>query len=190
MAADHDRWFTQEVLPHEAALRQSLRKFRMTAEDVDDLTHDALTRVYAYEDWRAIAAPKHFLLKTGYNLAVSVVRRRKIVPMESADALADETGDGAPSPEAVAAWRQELALLSAAIASLPPVCRQVMTLRKIDDLPPAEIAARLGITVSTVEKHIAKGLRICAALLADPSWAQRAKPGVEGKRKSWLWRKD
>jgi RNA polymerase sigma-70 factor (ECF subfamily) len=61
--------------------------------------------------------------------------------------------------------RQELALLEAAIASLPDGCRAVLLLRKVELLSHREIAGRLGIAVSTVEKQHARALRLLRAAL-------------------------
>jgi RNA polymerase sigma-70 factor (ECF subfamily) len=68
--------------------------------------------------------------------------------------------------------RQELAQLEAAIAQLPPGCRAVLLLRKIELLSHQEIADRLGLAISTVEKQHARALRLLrAALPAQPESA-------------------
>ena len=65
--------------------------------------------------------------------------------------------------------RQELGFLERAIAGLPEGCRAVLLLRKVDLLSHREIADKLGIAVSTVEKQHARALRLLrAALPGDP----------------------
>jgi len=61
--------------------------------------------------------------------------------------------------------RQELELLQGAIARLPEGCRAVLLLRKIEQLSHKQIAQRLGIAVSTVEKQHARALRLLRAAL-------------------------
>jgi RNA polymerase sigma factor (sigma-70 family) len=56
--------------------------------------------------------------------------------------------------------RQELELLERAIAGLPQGCREVLLLRKVEQLSHREIAERVGIAVSTVEKQHARALRL------------------------------
>src|SRR6185369_15842135 len=78
--------------------------------------------------------------------------------------------DTAPSPlpgvvQQVMA-RQELGQLEAAIAELPPGCRAVLLLRKVELLSHQEIADRLGIAVSTVEKQHARALRLLRTALS------------------------
>jgi DNA-directed RNA polymerase specialized sigma24 family protein len=53
--------------------------------------------------------------------------------------------------------------LVAAFSQLPDRCREVVWMRRIENLPQKQIAARLGIAESTVEKHLVRGV----ALLAD-----------------------
>ena len=48
-----------------------------------------------------------------------------------------------------------------AVNKLPPKCRSVVVLRMIDGLSQREISERLGIAVSTVEKHLSRGLQLC-----------------------------
>jgi len=45
-----------------------------------------------------------------------------------------------------------------AIEKLPRQCRQVFIMRKIEDIPPREIAKQLGLTIGTVEQHLVHGM--------------------------------
>ena len=73
----------------------------------------------------------------------------------------DISEEASCNAETVLDSRRKLAALSIAISELPPVCRKVFILRKIEGLPIKEIAARLKISVSSVEKHGAEGLVKC-----------------------------
>ena len=65
--------------------------------------------------------------------------------------------------------RQELRLLEEAIAQLPEGCRNVLLLRKVELLSHREIADRLGIAISTVEKQHVRALRLLRAALPAES---------------------
>jgi RNA polymerase sigma-70 factor (ECF subfamily) len=63
--------------------------------------------------------------------------------------------------EQQASGQEQMRLLLRVVNGLPPKCRDVFVLRMIEGLSQFEIAERLGISVSTVEKHLARGLRQC-----------------------------
>jgi RNA polymerase sigma-70 factor (ECF subfamily) len=61
--------------------------------------------------------------------------------------------------------RERIRMLARAIAALPPQCAKVFILRKMQGLSQKEIAARLNISVRTVENHVALGLVRCKAYM-------------------------
>jgi RNA polymerase sigma-70 factor (ECF subfamily) len=77
----------------------------------------------------------------------------------------ETTASSAPGVAQEVMARQELDLLEEAISQLPDGCRVVLLLRKIEQLSHREIADRLGIAVSTVEKQHARALRLLRAAL-------------------------
>ena len=56
---------------------------------------------------------------------------------------------------------REFQQLVDAITDLPPRCQAVFVMHKIHEIPQAEVAARLGISIKTVEKHLRLGLAAC-----------------------------
>jgi RNA polymerase sigma-70 factor (ECF subfamily) len=72
-----------------------------------------------------------------------------------------------PSPEHRTAARQELRQVSALIEALPAKCREAFTLRKLQGLSQREVAGRMGISESTVEKHIGRALRTLMEAMKD-----------------------
>jgi len=64
------------------------------------------------------------------------------------------------SPERrLSAW-EELKRAARALSGLPPKCREVLWLRRVDELSTREVAQRLGISERTVEGQILKGMRL------------------------------
>ena len=61
------------------------------------------------------------------------------------------------------AGRQRLALLTRALSDLPDKTSAIFRLHKFEGLSYAEVAARLGISRSSVEKHMMDALRHLAA---------------------------
>jgi RNA polymerase sigma-70 factor (ECF subfamily) len=161
------RWFAREILPHEAALRAYLRSQFATLSDPEDVIQDTFIRVLRAHERGPIESPRGLLFATARNAALDLLRRRAVVqtfPITEADAL--HVFDNAPDvPEAVSR-RQEADLLAQAIAELPPRCREILVLRKFENLSHREIAQRLGIAEHTVEAQLTKALHRCADFFA------------------------
>jgi RNA polymerase sigma factor (sigma-70 family) len=157
---EKDRWFEQEVQAHEPILRAWLRSRFCAAHDVDDVIQESFLRVLQARQATEIASPKAFLFATARNVVFGRARRQKASrekPLAETDAgdILDETAD---VPHHVAR-AQELELLKRAIQSLPPRCREILTLRKIHGLSQREVAAQLGIAEHTVEAQGTIALR-------------------------------
>lgn len=164
---DIDRWFIDRVLPHASSFRRYARRVAVGDQDADDLVQEAYARLLAVDDWRRLESPPHFMLRIIRNLAAERLRRSRVVAFDQASVLdLSKLPDMAPDPFAATASRQELTHLLAAFEKLPEKCRQVVHMRKIQGLAPAEIAEKLGISVSTVEKHLAKGFRLLTEAMA------------------------
>ena len=101
--------------------------------------------------------PSAFLVKTASNLAVDERRRaqvRRESPIDIGDML--DISDGQPLHPEVLAAQERLTKIMAGLDSLGPRTREIFLLHRIDGLKYREIAAQFDITVSAVEKHIAK----------------------------------
>jgi RNA polymerase sigma-70 factor (ECF subfamily) len=94
---------------------------------------------------------------------IDQVRRQSVVSLETmADFDWPNVSDDGPSLERHITARQQLRLLQEALDELPPRCRQIVVMRKVDGLSQKEVAARMGIAVETVENQVAKGTRMLA----------------------------
>jgi RNA polymerase sigma factor (sigma-70 family) len=78
------------------------------------------------------------------------------------------------TPEDRTSAHQELRRLAEAIDELPPKCREVVWMRRVDDLSQKEVAARLSISQKTVEKHVMKGMKLLAAAMHRTTSAETA----------------
>ncbi len=158
-----DAWFVREILVHEAALVQFLRRSWPQADDVHDLRQEVYVRVYEAAAKALPQQPKSFLFATTRHLMTDRLRRGRVVSIEPAgdfeslNVLVDEV-----SPEHRLGARQILKRLAEALDRLPERCREIVWLRRVEELPQKEVAARLGISEKAVEKQIAKGMRLLA----------------------------
>ena len=143
-------------------LRRYITRLLGNATEAEDVAHDAYARIYQQPADR----PEALLYTTARRLAINRLKRRSISPI-STTPLTDTAQSTAPDQTRQTIAREELALTEQAIAELPPGCRQVLLLRKVELLSHREIADRLGIAVSTVEKQHARALRLLRSALAE-----------------------
>lgn len=167
-------WLADHVLPHEPALRAWLRTRRVARLEVDDIVQESYAVLTALDNVAHVNNPRAYLFTVARSVILQHVRRARIVSIES---VADIERLGIVpdelSPERHAVSHQELRRIGVLIAGLPAKCRQVFVLRKIEGLSQREVAARMGVSENTVEKHVGKGLRMLMAGMGED------RPGAE-----------
>lgn len=170
---------------HEPALRAWLQNRRLDGLEVDGVVQETYARLIAVESVAGIRKPKTYAFQAAYSLLMVHVRRSKVIAFQTVSdidqlgALAEE-----PSPEHQVADRDELQRLGEAIASLPIRVRDVFTVRRVEGLSQREVARRLGIVESTVEKHMSRGFYLLTALFArggnQTAGASKAREEMRG----------
>ncbi|WP_182849640.1 RNA polymerase sigma factor [Pelagerythrobacter aerophilus] len=160
----HDRWFVEQVLPLEGALSAYLRRVWPDPAEVDDLRQEVYVRVYKGAQRKRPPATNHYVFAVARNLLVDRLRHRRVVhidlvaDLESLNVLSNEL-----PPDRVLSGRQELARLERAMSDLPDRCREAFVLRKIEGHSQREAAQLMGVSQTTIEKHIGKAMRILAS---------------------------
>ena len=155
----------------ESRLSRFLLRFLDRPEDVQDVMQDAYIRVQNASKATKIRSTEAYIFKTARNLAINErarhhnTRTRHIVDFDELTASISEPGASGPEFEAIVS--EELTRAIAALAKLSPRVRDTYILRKIHGLSQKETAKRLGISQSTVEKHVAKGLVTLARMKSD-----------------------
>lgn len=161
-------WFKATILPHEASLRRHLRGGGAHASEIDDLVAEALARAYQVADWSRIDRGRSYLFSIARNLLMDAARRNKVVAFETfADLEVLNLVDYRASVEAaVIAW-EELRHLQGAVDRLPARAREVLLLRRVEGLTSNEVAERLSLSVSTVEKHFSRAMALLTKSMAE-----------------------
>jgi RNA polymerase sigma-70 factor (ECF subfamily) len=140
------------------------------ADTAADLVQETFLRVAELSSARPPENPRAFLFRVAANLAIDHQRRlRYEARYESRDESGAATVDDRPSAEAQLLSKQQVVRLHKAIAELPPKCRDVFILHKFHHLSYADVAIRLGITKSTVVKHMIKALGHCRRRIEEES---------------------
>ncbi len=165
-----------------APLRRHLARILGSPTEAQDIAHDAYLRVYPLVEKKSAENPEALLYTTARRLAFNRLKRRRIAPFAPEPPQPELTASAAPGVVQQVMARQELQQLEQAIAQLPEGCRAVLLLRKIELLSHQEIADRLGIAISTVEKQHARALRLLRARLATRQ--PDAEPTLESEARS------
>lgn len=160
-------WLGRHILPYEGALRSWLARRPLAPfMEIDDVVQETYAILAALESVEHIRNPRTYMFEVAKSVVLLALRRSHIITIDAlADAEALQIPADEPSPEAIAADRQELGRIAELISQLPPRCQEVFVLRKVRGLAQREVAETLGLSESTVEKHVIKALNILAGAL-------------------------
>lgn len=176
---DRACWLARHVLPNEPALRVWLQRRAPRAVEIDDVVQETYAILAALERVDHIQSPRNYLFEVARSVVLQALRRQRIIAFESIagfDAMQIPSAD--PSPETIAASRQELGHIAALISGLPAKCREAFTLRKVHGLSQRETAIRMGVSENTVEKHVGKALKVLMSVVGrgEMAGAQESSP--------------
>ncbi len=161
---ERSQWLARNVLPHEGALRAWLRGKASLGFEVDDVVQETYAILAAKSDVEAIRNIKTYAFQVAYSVILQQLRRASVVPIRAvADINALEAMLDEPSLEETVLHRQELEQVRRAIAAMPRQTRQAFMMRRIDGLSQREIARRMALSEHTIEKHIARGIKLLLA---------------------------
>jgi RNA polymerase sigma factor (sigma-70 family) len=142
---------------HSSRLRRRLRAQIGSGEEANDLVQDAFARLLGAASLDRLREPEAFLNRIVRNLLIDRSRRLATrsthVPIEGAAdiPLRPEQADGIEVEQMRDRYRE-------LVASLPNRMREVFILHRVEELSYKEIAARLDISVRTVEWHMAEAI--------------------------------
>ena len=176
-----NKWLNDLVAETRDGLACYVARFCSSTADVEDVVQEAYLHVFCAlrKTGPAGHTPAALLYTTARNIAISRLRHQKVVNAAAPGISMEERFRREHRGVEQQASRQEqMRLLLRVVNGLPPKCRDVFVLRMIEGLSQYEIATRLGISVSTVEKHLARGLRQCkrdfAGLVSDAASGEAA----------------
>jgi len=132
----------------------------------EEIVQDVMLELWRRHDAITIdQSLKGYLIGATRNRALNFVRHAAVQKKHAPFITNEMSSPPAADQELVAS---ELgAAITAAIASLPPRCREVFELSRLRGLKQAEVAEALGISVKTVEAQMGKALRVLRERLAE-----------------------
>lgn len=147
-------------------LKKFLRRFFSEQQDIEDVAQEAFLRAYVAEQRKEIEHPKAYLFRAARNIALTkLTKKSRQITDYIADLGVSVVIEGGENPEEELEAEQTLGLYCEAVADLPEKCRQVFLLRKVHGLAHKEIAERMSLSVSSVEKYLLKGVLACRAFM-------------------------
>ncbi|WP_191621429.1 RNA polymerase sigma factor [Marinihelvus fidelis] len=180
-ASPHD-WLAELVARHGPGLRAYLSRFAQSSADVEDWVQEALLKVCAAGLDREIDNPRAYLFSVARNVALGRLEHRRVRFSARFDLeLAARTRSEAPPVHEAAQTDRDVRQLRAAIERLPARCREVFVLCKIHGFSQKETSQILGISTSTIEKHLSRGLKQCRAMLLGEAAQDAATPAPAGR---------
>lgn len=146
-----------------------LRFCSQNVKDTDaarDVVQEAYARFLAAQRRSDVVAlqPGAVLHQIAKRLLIDRYRRAAVRVHENIDELHEFDQPIAPrhlQPEEALISMQLIRAYVSAIEALPARCREAFVMRVFDEMPHAQIAQRMGISCSMVEKHIVRALVAC-----------------------------
>lgn len=141
-------------------MRRILQRRGRTREQAEDLIQEAFLRMQEYcEKGGEVRQPEGFLVRTALRLAMNARRdeHRDLYVDQSVDELTLVV-DTTPAPDEVLAAEQCLDRMREALDAVSRRTRDVFFMHRLDGLSYSQIAEKLGVSVSAIEKHIASAL--------------------------------
>lgn len=148
-----------------AALRTYFRK-RVPGQEVEDLIQEVLVNLQARQATTEIEDYQRYV----FVVAGNTLKKRLKDPDNSHSQLPDDWDSGSDiTPERILASKDGLARVLEVIGTLPATTRNVFMLHRFEEMTYGAIASGLGISVSSVEKHIIAALKAIRGTLGRES---------------------
>jgi len=142
-----------------------VKKFQVSRDEAEDIVHTAFARVVEIKD-QSIKNPRALLYKMSYNIAIDRKRHGAVCQkhvdsvIDSESAVVEELG-----PERIFEGNRQLRIVATVMREMPEKRRELLIMSRFDGLSYAEIARRVGLSETSVRKHISKGLMDCQKAL-------------------------
>ncbi len=149
-------------------LVRSIMKMCARQQDVDDILQETFLRVFSANKKSRITSPQDYLFVVSRNLVIKgLSRQSREIAVEINDALMSAEPD---CTDINLHYRQKFEAFNEALRSLPEKNRRAILLRKFYGLSHREIAKKMNVSVSSVEKYISAGVKECKKTLCSQGY--------------------
>lgn len=156
-------WFTQEVLPLERDLVRFIARHCRDGADIPDVRQEVYERVLTGSPADGPRSTRSYVFTVARHVLIDRARRAKIVSFEQiADIDTVDAQVDVLAEDRHMTARDELRRAMLGLEQLPPRCREVVRLRKVEGLSIRETADRMQVSHHTIERQLTLGLRALA----------------------------
>lgn len=126
-------------------------------QEAQDLVQEVFVRLAKEHALDDVVSTEGYLFATAANVAIDYFRYRRVRSHNPAQGFVERIQRNAEfDPERLLEGKQELASIVSLLNEMPERMRNVLILARLENLPRAEIAARLGISKRLVEHEITR----------------------------------
>jgi RNA polymerase sigma-70 factor (ECF subfamily) len=173
------------LIAHRGAVLRLLRARGCGAEEADDIVQEMWLRIDAVRIG-PVADPLAYLMRMAMNLATDrrLAAQRRCA-REAGWGMVQPGASEQPDPERSAISAGELARLQALLDSMPAHMRRALVLYRMEGRSQAQIAAELGMSVSGIEKVLARAYRQLVEFRTDTPAEGPGSPARPGDRSTF-----
>ncbi|MEC9260428.1 MAG: RNA polymerase sigma factor, partial [Pseudomonadota bacterium] len=151
-------------------LKKFLRRYVTSDHDIEDIIQEVYIKAHHAESEKEIEHPKAYLFSIAKNLALDELKKSsRVMTKYIEECIASIPVEETDSMESEAEANESLSRYCEAIDLLPDKCKQIYIMRKVHGLKHKDIADKLGISISSVEKHLKLGGAFCHQYIASQS---------------------
>ncbi len=151
---------------HNGWLKNWLRTRQGNASDAADLAQDTFIRVLSARNAESIREPRSYLGSIAHALMVDRFRRRAVEQAYLAE-LAARPEQTVDSPETRAMILETLVAVDTLLDGLGERTRRIFLAVQLEGLSYSAAAERVGVSLNTVKKHLARAMTHCLLLTED-----------------------
>lgn len=152
-------------------LQRYLSRRLQHAQNAEELAQEVYLRLLRVENPDRVKSPQAYMYRVALNALQEFRAREEANPVafdsERVEQMGERLSDDTASPEVLIDRSTESHALEALIARLPPMQQRVLLMATSQDLPHAQIAQLLGISVRTVRNHLYRALHFCRQHAAE-----------------------
>lgn len=146
-----------------------LRRRGWQKHDAEDVIQDAFMRMQAFcNDGGEVRNPEAFLVRTALNLSINLrTRKRDHATVAQLEPDCTQPLQFAPAADDVLAAEDSLKAVVSLVDTMTPRTREIFLMHYLEGYTYPQIAQQLGISVSAIEKHVARAMLALTQELRD-----------------------